>query len=93
MSNGGAAAAAHAAMANAIKASGAIVKVEARDFLTIVQKTERPLVVFTKPSFWSRSHKYLTNYKGLTFFTKSPDPLNLPGDTELIACQEIYIPS
>ncbi len=97
MSNGaaaaGAAAAAAAAIANAIKASGAIVRVEPEEFLKIVSRTESPLVVNAEGGFIGVNHQYLTSYKGLAFFTKSPDPLNLPGDAELIVSRKIWIPS
>lgn len=86
---GGAAAA--AAIANAIKASGAIISVEPRDFLTIIGREKDPLVVMTDKSFWS-GYKYLSSYKGLTFYTKSNEKLNLPGDVELIAARKIWIP-
>jgi hypothetical protein len=89
MTNGAAA----AAIANAIKASGAIVRVESRDFQTILQRADKPLIVMVKPGFWSPNYRYLTNYKGLTFYTKSRAALNLPGGAELINCQSIYIPS
>jgi hypothetical protein len=86
-------AAARAAIANAIKASGAIVRAENKGFLTVVQKTEKPLVVMTCKSFWSPNYKYITGYRGLVFFTKSKEMLNLPGDAEFISCREINIPS
>ncbi len=92
-SAGAGAAAAHAAQMNAIKASGVLVRVEVRDFMTVLQMAEKPLVVYSGKSFWSRSFKYLTSYKGLAFYTKSPERLNLPGSAEVIASQEIYIPS
>jgi hypothetical protein len=90
MTNGAAAA---AAIANAIKASGVVVRVENGDFLSIVQRTQRPLIVVSGKSFWSASFKYLTSYKGLAFYTKSRDPLHLPGDIELVSCKTIDIPS
>jgi hypothetical protein len=94
MSNGATAgAAAQAAIANAIKASGAIVRVETKDFLSIIQRTQRPLVVMAGKGFWSPSYKYISSYKGLAFYTKSSGPLNLPGDTELVTAKSIYIPS
>ena len=97
MSNGGAAAgaaaaAAAAAIAQAIKASGAIVKVAPEEFLKIVSRQESPLVVTAEGGFFGTTHQYLSSYKGLAFFTKSPEPLNLPGDTELIVSQKIWIP-
>jgi hypothetical protein len=94
--NGGAggAAAAHAAViANAIKASGVIVRVENRDFLSLLDRAENPLVVMTEKSFFSPSHKYLFSYKGLAFYTKSSEPLRLPSKAELIAAKKIWIPS
>jgi hypothetical protein len=91
MSNGAAAAAA-AAMANAIKASGAIVKVENKDFMKIIANIDKPLIVTAGKSFWSPSHKYLTSYRGLAFFTKSSERLRLPGDCELIIAKKISIP-
>ncbi len=82
-----------AAIANAIKASGAIVRLESRDFQSIIQRSQRPLVVVSDKSFWSPGYKYLSNYKGLTFYTKSSQPLMLPGDAEIVSCSQIYIPS
>jgi hypothetical protein len=91
MTNGAAAAA--AAIANAIKASGVLVRVENRDFISIIQRTQKPLVVISRKSFFSPGYKYLSSYKGLAFYTKSSEPLNLPGDTELVTCKSISIPS
>lgn len=90
-SSGGAAAAA-AAIAQAIKASGAIVRVEPGDFNKILSRTSKPLVVIAKGGFFKSSYRYLTAYKGLMFFTKSPTELMLPGDVEIIAAREIWIP-
>lgn len=88
----GAAAAAQAAIAQAIKASGAIVRVEPNDFLTLLQRQEQPLVIHATGGFFSTSYQYLTSYKGLAFFTKSPYPLNLPSDVELVTAKTIWIP-
>ncbi len=89
---GAAAAAAAAAGAQAIKASGAIVKVKPEEFLKIVSRMESPLVVTAEGGFIGVTHQYLTSYKGLAFFTKSSDPLNLPSDTELVVSGKIWIP-
>ena len=91
---GGAAAAARAAaIARAIKASGAIVSVEPDDFLSIVSKGDKPLVVMAMGGFVKKNYQYLTSYKGLAFFTKSPVPISLPGDIELVTADKIWIPS
>ena len=88
----GAAAAAAAAIANAIKASGVLVNVSPQDFAAILRRTEKPLVVTAQGGFFSTSYKYLTSYKGLAFYTKSPAPLILPADVELVKANGISIP-
>ena len=93
MVNGGAAAAASAAIAQAIKASGAIVRLESMDFMTILDKIENPLVVCSESKFISTKYHYLTSYKGLIFYTKSPTPLMLRPSVEIIRAKSIWIPS
>jgi hypothetical protein len=95
MSAGGAAAgagAAAAAIAEAIKASGVLVRVEPAEFLRVLHRQKEPLVVHAKGGFFRTSYQYLTSYKGLAFFTKSPDPLELPSGCETIAAGGISIP-
>ena len=86
------AAAAVAAMANAIKASGAIINVETADFMSIIERTEKPLIVTAPKGFMSGGYKYITSYRGLIFYAKSKDPLRLPSDSEIIAAKKIWIP-
>ena len=81
------------AIANAIKASGAIVKVESRDFMLLLDRADKPLVVMAGRGFFSPSYKYIFGYKGLAFYTKSSEPLRLPGNIELVAAKSIWIPS
>jgi len=87
-----AAAAAVAAMINAIKASGTIVRVESKEFATILAKSKTPLVVQYEGGVFGKKYYYLTSYKGLAFHTKSKMPLNLPGDIELIAAKAFWMP-
>ncbi|MBD3224007.1 MAG: hypothetical protein GF313_04720 [Caldithrix sp.] len=89
---GGGAAAAAAAMANAVKASGAIVKVQQTDFMTIAAKSKQPLIVMAEGGLFSKNYQYLTAYKGLIFYTKVSQPLQLPSDAELIHSKKIWIP-
>jgi hypothetical protein len=91
--SGAAAAAGAAAVADAIKASGAIVSVEPDDFETILEKTEAPLVVCAEGGVFTKKYHYLTAYKGLIFYTKTPAPLSLPPKTELIEARKIWVPS
>ena len=96
MSNGavaGAGAAQYAAIAGAIKASGAIVRLEPEEFNKILAKTAGPPVVVSKGGFIKASYQYLTGYKGFVFFTKSQTPLNLGGDIEILTAKNIWIPA
>lgn len=93
MVNGGAAAAATAAIAQAIKASGAIVRLESMEFMTILDKVENPLVVCSESKFISTKYHYLTGYKGLIFYAKSATPLMLRPSVEIIRAKSIWIPS
>ena len=87
---GGAAAA--AAIANAIKASGVVVRVSPADFHAILSKIERPLIVYAKGGIFSTSYQYLVSYKGFAFFTKSSEPILLPTEAETIAARKIWTP-
>ena len=84
-------AAAAAATANAIKASGVIVKVDPVDFFVILKKVETPLVVTGRSTF-RKHYQYLTSYRGLAFFTSSSKELVLPPRTEVIRAKSITIP-
>ncbi len=90
MSAAGAAAA--AAIANAIKASGVVVNLAPEEFAAILRRTERPLVVTAEGGFFSKHYKYLTSYKGLAFYTKARAPLLLPADAEVVRAKGISIP-
>ena len=87
------AAAAAAAIANAIKASGAIVRVAPEVFDNLVARIDTPLVVMANKSVFSGGYRYLTSYKGLIFFAKSPVPLNLPGGAEVVLAKSIWVPN
>ena len=85
--------AAHAAaIANAIKASGVVVRVDAGDFLAVLKRVDQPLVVVSYGGVFKKQHKYLTSYKGLAFFTRSPSALVLPSRVEIIRAKSISIP-
>jgi hypothetical protein len=93
MTPGGAeGAAAAAAIANAIKASGAIVRVSPQDFLAILSRTQAPLVVAAPGGLFQGKFNYLTSYKGLAFFCKSPEALMLGGNVEVVQAGKIWIP-
>lgn len=82
-----------AAMAQATKASGAIVDMEPEGFMAILAKCEKPLVIISRGGFLDRSFRYLVGYKGLVFHTKSKTELMLSGRMEVVAAKSIWIPS
>ncbi|MBW6516546.1 MAG: hypothetical protein K0B81_08040 [Candidatus Cloacimonetes bacterium] len=89
----GATTAAYESIANATKASGAIISIKPESFLSLLAKTEKPLVVYSKPAFLSKNYKYITAYKGLIFFTINYEPLHLSSKAEVIVAKKIWIPS
>ena len=82
-----------AVIANAIKASGVVVKVRPEDFVNIIRRVEKPLVIYSAPGFFSRGHKYLTSYKGFAFFTQTPEPIRFASGVETVIADKIWIPS
>jgi hypothetical protein len=84
--------AAQAAIANAIKASGVVVRLEPAEWLTILKRTESPLVVVGMGGVFKKHYQYLTSYRGLAFYTKSPHALGLPGRAEVISAKSMSIP-
>jgi len=82
-----------AVIAQAVKASGAIVQLEPKEFETVLTKVDNPLVVTAKGGFIKTSYQYLTGYKGFVFFTKSLSPLHLRSDAEVISAKTIWIPT
>jgi hypothetical protein len=88
----GGAAAAAAAIAQAIKASGVLVSIEPEGFMSILSRARDPLVVVAEGGWPKKSYQYLTGYKGLAFFTKSPKPLLLSGTAEVVTAKKIWIP-
>jgi hypothetical protein len=87
-----AAAAAAAAIAQAIKASGVIVRLEPAEFIKILGRQDEPLVVQARGGFFRSSWRYLTSYKGLAFCTESAEQLLLPGRAQIVAAASIWIP-
>jgi hypothetical protein len=95
MSNGAIAAsgaAAAAAIAKAIKASGAIVGVNREAFLSILMRADKPLVIVAEGGVFKKNYRYLTSYKGFVFHTKSPEILQFSMQVEKIAAEKIWIP-
>jgi len=90
MAAGGAAAA--AAIAEATKASGVLVRLDPDEFRKVMVRVPNPLVVISEGGLFSKNYQYLMSYKGLAFFTKAPAPLDLPAGAEVVTAQRIWIP-
>ncbi len=88
----GAAAAAGAIIAQAIKASGAIVEVEPEGFRALLEREEKPLVVVSQGGTFRKHYQYLTSCRGLFFYTKSPEMLQFKGGTQVVQAKKIWIP-
>ena len=88
-----AAGAAAAAAAKAIKASGALVQLAPDDFQRLLWSVEQPLVVAAESWAFGKQHRYLFGHRGLVFFTKSREPLQLGGRAEVIRAKRIWVPS
>jgi hypothetical protein len=87
---GGAAAA--AAIAAAIKASGVLVKLEPEEFVKLLRRVNDPLIVIAEGGFFGKNFQYLMSYKGLAFVTKSNDPLALPSGAEVVTAKRMWTP-
>jgi len=80
------------ATANALKATGAIVHVEEKEFREILYKMDSPLVVEAPGGVFSKKTRYIMSYKGLVFYTKAESQIQLPPAGELIRAKRIWIP-
>lgn len=92
MAAGGAVVAAAAAIAQAIKASGVLVRLDPGEFLKIVSRVPDPLVVAATGGLFNKNYQYLVGYKGLAFYTKSDEPLEFTAAAEMIVAESIWIP-
>jgi hypothetical protein len=90
--NAGADAAIAAAIAQAVKASGAIVRIAPEGFQTLLTRIADPLVVVAMGGLFSKKYRYLMGYKGLVFFASSKEPLALPSGAVVVSVEKIWIP-
>ena len=83
--------AAAAAIAEATKASGVLVKLEPEEFAKLLTRVKDPLIVIAEGGFFGENYQYLVSYKGLAFYTKSADELALPSAAEVVRADRIWI--
>ena len=87
-----AAGAAAAAIVQAVKASGVIVRLDPREFAKLLTHVKDPLIVIAEGGIFGKNFQYLVTYKGLAFFTKSSTEIALPPGAEIVAADRIWIP-
>ena len=85
--------AAHVALVQAIRASGAIVRVEAREFERIVRKVDEAIVIRARPGMFSKHNQYLTAYRGFVFHTRTRDDLQFASSVEIVEAKRIWVPA
>ena len=79
-------------IAEAVKASGTVVRIEPAEFEKILKKVENPLVVYAQGGVISTNHQYLVSYKGFAFYTKADEEIALPRNAEVVVADKIWIP-
>ncbi|MFO0973117.1 MAG: hypothetical protein U1A27_06740 [Phycisphaerae bacterium] len=89
MVNGAAAA---AAIARAIGASGVVVRLEPQEFGRVLERCRDGVVVTAPGGLFRTKFCYLTSYKGLAFHTLSREPLTLPHGIETVVARRIWCP-
>lgn len=86
------AAAAQAAIQNAIKASGAIVRIEENDFRKLISAMDSGLVIEKPSGGFLSTYKYSTSYKGFIFYCKAKEQIIIPGRLEKITARHMWVP-
>lgn len=76
----------------AIRAAASIVEVAPKDFLSILERAEKPLVISARGGILRRRFSYVVSFRGLTFVTRSRERLTLPEGTDVIAAVRMWLP-
>ncbi len=82
-----------AAIAQATKASGVIVRMDPDQFQQLLYPIPQPLVVVAWGGVFKKKYQYLVSYRGLAFFTATADQIHLPGGCEVVEANQIWVPS
>jgi len=88
------AAGAAAAIANAIKASGVLIRLEPGEMQKIFASMSDPAVVVVgRTGVFTKKNQYLTSWRGLAFYCKTEEQLPLPSCAEVVSAKNIWVPS
>ncbi|MBX2966803.1 MAG: hypothetical protein KF845_11700 [Cyclobacteriaceae bacterium] len=77
---------------NAQRMTGAFIKIEEADFRKILNENKGLLVIQSKTGVISKSHLYLTSYKGFVLYAKSKQPIHIPEGHEVIQVANVSLP-
>lgn len=75
-----------------IKASGAIVQIDPREFERIVRQAGDPVVVHARTGVFSKKNQYLTSYKGLIFYCVTEEALHFGSSIEVLEAKRMWMP-
>ena len=79
-------------LAQAVKATAGLIRIDAAEFQNILNRTENPIVVIAEGGFFSKSTRYLTSYRGFILYTQTRDPLHIPGRAEILRARSLWLP-
>ena len=82
----------NAIIAQAIRASGAIVKVTEEEFLKILRKSQSPLIITARSGVFKKRNEYLMSHRGFIFFTACDTEIAFPSHAEIVVAKKIWIP-
>lgn len=88
----GGAAAAHQVIVNAIRSFGVICTVDADEFQSVLKRSDQPLVLTSTGGLFVTQYLYLTSYKGIAFYCRAKEPLELPNDAEIVQVNSLMVP-
>lgn len=74
------------------QAVGPIVFLDAAGFLDVVQKQNDLIVITADPTALLRKYRYITSYKGITFFTQTKEKITLPSNAYVISVEHLHMP-
>jgi hypothetical protein len=80
-----------AAMAQATRSCGAVVRLKPEEFMRVLARAKDPLIVTASAGIFKTHYDYLFSYKGLTFYTQAGEPLDLP-PVDVVEAESIYVP-
>jgi len=66
------------------------VEVAPKDFMALLTRTNKPLVIVTASGIRRKGYKYLMKYRGFFFFTRSDIPLEIPPGVEVVVAERIW---